>query len=219
MQTTTIQNSFNPKELAILTIAAFTASGQIPQLIPRLHQGLNAGLTINQVKAILIQMYAYAGFPRSLNGLSALMSVIQARQHSGIHDIVGKDIQPFPEQNSLDVGTVIQTSLIGQKISGPLFEFAPTIDFYLKSHLFGDIFQSDVLTWKERELATIAALANMQGVNSQLQAHLSISLNNGVSPAQLQAFIDILHTECSEDVSRNAKQVLSTVLNPTTAMI
>jgi 4-carboxymuconolactone decarboxylase len=32
-------------------------------------------LTVNEIKEILVQMYAYAGFPRSLNGINAFMAV------------------------------------------------------------------------------------------------------------------------------------------------
>jgi alkylhydroperoxidase/carboxymuconolactone decarboxylase family protein YurZ len=31
----------------------------------------DTGLTINEIKEVLIQLYAYAGFPRSLNALGA----------------------------------------------------------------------------------------------------------------------------------------------------
>lgn len=40
-----------------------------------LRDGLNNGLTINEIKEILVQMYPYVGFPRSLNALAAFMAV------------------------------------------------------------------------------------------------------------------------------------------------
>jgi alkylhydroperoxidase/carboxymuconolactone decarboxylase family protein YurZ len=60
-------------------------------------------------------------------------------------------------------------------VKGQLFEFAPAINEYLKTHLFGDIFARDNLDWQSRELATVGALAAMSGVEPQLQSHISAS--------------------------------------------
>ena len=62
----------NAKQKGIVTIAAFTASGDLEKLKTALNEGLDAGLTVNEIKEVLVQMYAYAGFPRSLNGISYL---------------------------------------------------------------------------------------------------------------------------------------------------
>lgn len=209
-----MQQEFNDKQKAIIPIAAFTASGEINKLTESLNAGLDAGLTVNEIKEVLVQMYAYAGFPRSLNGLGTFMGVLEARKSQGITDTVGKEASPLPEdQTSLEFGTENQTKLVGQAVAGPLFDFSPAIDEYLKAHLFGDIFQRDVLSWKERELATIAALANMDGVNSQLRAHYGISLNNNITPDELKAFVNIIGKECGAEVAENAQSVLDELLN------
>ncbi len=208
-----MQQKFTSKQKAIIPIAAFTASGELGKLKESLTTGLDAGLTVNEIKEVLAQMYAYAGFPRSLNGLGIFMGILEERKSQGISDIAGKDASPLPTgKNSLEFGTENQTKLVGQIVAGPLFDFSPEIDQYLKAHLFGDIFQRDVLTWKERELATIAALANIKGVNPQLKAHYGISLNNDISPEELQGFVNILENECGADVAANAQSVLDELL-------
>lgn len=106
----------------------------------------------------------------------------------------------------------IQTKLIGQPVTGPLYAFAPAIDRFLKAHLFGDIFQRDVLTWQERELTTVAALANIEGVNPQLQGHMAIAIHNGLTPEQLREFVDVLLSKCGPKVADNAGEVLDQVL-------
>lgn len=206
--------SFTQKEKAIIPIAAFAASGDIDKLKVSLVDGLEAGLTINETKEILGQLYAYAGFPRSLNALAAFMQVVQERESKGIKDVVGVEPSPLPtDRTSLEFGKDNQTKLIGVEVKGALFDFSPQIDEYLKSHLFGDIFQRDVLSWKQREIATIAALANIKGVNSQLASHYNISMNNEVTVSELNEFISILSTKVDKESADNAQQVLNTVLN------
>ncbi len=41
----------------IVTIAAFTAKGDLPQLKNALNEGLDAGLTVNEIKEVLVQFY------------------------------------------------------------------------------------------------------------------------------------------------------------------
>lgn len=204
---------FSDKERAIIPISAFTASGEIEKLTQSLNDGLDAGLTVNEIKEVLAQLYAYAGFPRSLNGLATFMTVLEERKSQGITDTLGRESSALPnDKTSLEFGAENQTQLVGAEVKGALFDFSPQIDEYLKAHLFGDIFERDVLTWKEREIATIAALANMNGVNSQLAAHYNISMNNNVSIQELEEFIVVLSEYCGESVSNNAHSVLKTVL-------
>jgi len=58
--------ALSPKQQSIVTISAFTANGDLEKLKTSLNEGLDAGLTVNEIKEILVQMYAYCGFPRSL---------------------------------------------------------------------------------------------------------------------------------------------------------
>ena len=46
--------SLNEKQQSIVTIATFTASGDLERLKKSLTEGLDAGLTINEIKEILI---------------------------------------------------------------------------------------------------------------------------------------------------------------------
>ena len=81
-----------PKQQAIAPIAASMATGDMPQAqTRRLNQGLDAGLTISEAKEILVQLYAYTGFPRSLNALGELMKVLEARKQRGIQDAPGRE--------------------------------------------------------------------------------------------------------------------------------
>lgn len=180
----------NTKEEKIALISAATARGDMPNLKLALAAGLDAGLTVNEIKEVLTQLYAYCGFPRSLNALGSFMALVNER---GGKDAAGKLPGPMPDGKSLDFGTANQTKLIGAPVKGALFEFAPAIDEFLKAHLFGDIFARDNLDWKTRELATIAALAAMDGVESQLKSHITIGKHNGLSEAQIEAILALVN--------------------------
>src|SRR5215203_7288778 len=75
------------RQRAIVSIAALTATGDLEKLRAALNGGLDAGLTVNEIKDVLAQMYAYSGFPRSLNGISTFMKVVEERKKKGINDI------------------------------------------------------------------------------------------------------------------------------------
>ncbi|MDN8007073.1 carboxymuconolactone decarboxylase family protein [Burkholderia multivorans] len=182
------ESTLSDKQKAIAPIAAFAAAGAMVPLDDALNHGLDAGLSVSDVREILVQLYAYAGFPRALNALGQLMKTLDARRQRGIDDAPGRS----PSADSptgealLNAGTANQTKLAGSPVVGPLFDFAPAIDRFLKTHLFGDIFERDNLDWASRELATVGMLAAISGVESQLLAHVRISLNVGLSPAQLR---------------------------------
>ncbi|MGM7719818.1 (R)-mandelonitrile lyase [Metabacillus sp. Hm71] len=206
--------ALNAKQENIVTIAAFTAEGDLPKLKIALNEGLNAGLTVNDIKEILVQLYAYAGFPRSLNGITALMDVLEEREAKGIKDEIGKEASPLPsDKSSIELGTEIQTSLAGRPVTGAVYEFVPVMDEFLKGHLFGDIFGRDNLDFQSREIATIAALANMEGVNSQLQAHFSIGSNVGLTEHQMRGIISVLKAEVGNKEANNAAGVLDNFIS------
>ena len=204
-----IDEQLSKKQQAMVPIAAFTAKGDMDKLKTAFHQGLDAGLTVNEAKEIPIHLYAYAGFPRALNGLGALMSVVEERKARGVEDEVGPDASPLPEGwDSLRQGTKVQTELSGSPVEGPLFDFAPVANEYLRSHLFGDIFARDILDYSEREIVTVAALSSMEGVESQLGAHIRISQNAGLSKMQLSALAAVLKSRVGEQEGLRVEEAL-----------
>jgi len=201
------------REKAMVPISAFTASGNMDKLQTALNDGLDAGLTVSEIKEILVHLYAYAGFPRSLNGLNAFMVVLEERKQKEITDKPGREVGLMPSgKTSLELGTENQTALIGRPASGKYIEFAPAIDQFLKAHLFGDIFGRDVLDFKTREIVTISALANMEGVNPQLKAHLSVSRNTGLTGEQLKGLIAVIEASVGKTQAENASALLADVL-------
>lgn len=210
----TAQEPLSATQQAILPIAAFAAAGDMPQLHQALNRGLDAGLTVNDAKEVLVQVYAYAGFPRSLNALSELMKVLDERKQRGINDAPGREpSRAIPKGDALRAaGTANQTKLVGQPVGGPMFEFAPAIGEYLQSHLFGAIFERDNLDWQSRELATVAMLSALPGAEGQLQGHVGYSMNTGLTAKQMQQAVQVLDERVGADSGRRAREALAKTL-------
>lgn len=207
----TASSTLSARQQAIPVIAAYMASSQMEKLNAALEQGLDAGLTLNESKEILVQLYAYTGFPRSLNALNELMTVVDARKQRGITDIEG-DLpkSPIPVGDELRrVGTANQTKISGAPVQGPLFDFAPVINQFLQTHLFGDIFARDNLDWQSRELATVGALAATPGVGSQLLSHTRASLRVGLTVSQLRQLAQVLRQHGENDAATRVEQALA----------
>ncbi|MEJ7558834.1 MAG: carboxymuconolactone decarboxylase family protein [Pedobacter sp.] len=205
--------ALDAKQQSIVAISALTAKGDIPQLKSALDIGLNSGLTINEIKELLVQMYAYCGFPRSLNGINTFMNVIQERKAKGISDKQGKEATPIKnnfdkyEQGKKVLETLSKTPQL--KPAAGFGKFAPRIDAFLKEHLFGDVFESDVLTFQQRELATISALSAMTGVESQLQSHLSMGKNTGLVESQLVQVSELIENYIGKIQANTLRKLLS----------
>ena len=179
--------TFNEKQAAAMTaIACYEAQGDQTSLATAINEGFDAGLTANQIKEALSQLYAYTGFPRSLNALGTLQKVMEQRGEVTI----GEESTPIPgSYDALKQGTEVQTKLSGQPFD---YKFCPAEDYYLKAHLFGDIFARDLLTHADRELVTVSALAGLEGVEPQLAAHVRGARNMGLTDAQLLAIPKVL---------------------------
>lgn len=205
--------ALDKKERSLVLIAALAGKGDLLRLNKAFNEGLNAGLTINELKEAMVQLYAYAGFPRSLNGLSTLRTVVDERKKKGITDELGKEPSPLAaDKTKLEQGTELQAKLLGSSMKTSTADFAPIIDVFLKEHLFRDIFGRDNLDFRTRELITISALAGLGGADAQLKSHIGVSMYNGVTEPQLNQFVRIIQTGVGAKEGAAAKNALQAAL-------
>lgn len=69
----------------------------------------------------------------------------------------------------------------GQKVIDALADISPDFASYLFEFPFGDIYTRPGLSLRDREIATIAALAAMGNARPQLKVHIEAGLNVGLS--------------------------------------
>lgn len=205
----------NAQQQSLAAIAALAGKGDLVPLQAAFNDGLNAGWTINELKEAMVHLYAYAGFPRSLNGLNILWAVVNARKQKGIKDVLGKEPSPVPaDKSKLEAGTALQAKLLGRSMKVSIADFAPIIDVFLKEHLFWDIFARDNLNFKTRELITISTLAGLGNAENQLRSHIGVSMYNGITEPQLQNWVSVIQTKVGSKEGKAASQALFTVLHP-----
>ena len=208
--------TLNAKEKSIIAISALTAKGDLTNLKTTLASGLEAGLTVNEIKEVLVHLYAYCGFPRSIRGLQTFMQVLDERKVKGIDDKIGKNASNIDETgDKYDRGKKILEELTRTPQSDTLIgysAFAPAIDSFLKEHLFADIFERDILSYAQRELVTISVLAAIGGAEPILKSHLAICLNVGMTPRQLKQYAKIIKSTIGKNEATAAQKVLDEVL-------
>lgn len=214
----TTDTNLTAQEQSIVSISALTAVGNIDELKKELNLALDAKLTINEIKEELVHLYAYCGFPRSLNAIGIFKNVLDERKTAGIKDLQGKEIvvENNPPNKYEQGRKVLETlTKTPQAKPAPGFgEFAPRVDAFLKEHLFADIFASDVLTFQQRELATISALAAMHGVEPQLQSHIAMGKNTGLTENQLIQVADLIEKHINITQANTLRKLLSKPLIP-----
>ena len=212
MMATADAQTLTERQKGLAACACLMAQGDMNRLEPTVRMALNKGVTINELKEAFSQLYAYTGFPRSLNALGVLSKVLENGRSSESHPSLLEDGRVVTDEGkankqpswqegkswkrpeiwddaakALKQGTEVQTKLSGRSFD---YNFCPQDDYYLKSHLFGDIFASDQLSAADREIVTVAALSGLEGVAPQLAAHKQGAVNMGNS----QQLVDELCT-------------------------
>lgn len=203
--------TLSKRQEAIIPIASMTVKGDINKLHQALMEGLEAGLSVCEIKEVLTQLYAYAGFPRSLNALNCFMQVLEARKANGIVDYEENCGSTSFKVKSYEAGSKTHARLTGSTVKGKVMQFAPAVDYYLKAHLFGDIFGRDDLQETDREIATLSALASLDGTESQFKSHLRIASNAGVKDSQIWQIPTVLKDKVGIKEAWRAKKAISEV--------
>ena len=201
--------SLTPRQQALSAIAACEAKGDQVALTACLNEGFDNGLTVSEAKEALSQLYAYTGFPRSLNALGSLKAVLEDREAKGLNTDPGREADPLPAgYDALKQGTEIQTLLSGQPFD---YSFAPQTDYYLKAHLFGDIFARNNLSHADREIVTVSAIACLPGCEPQLKAHVAGALNMGVKETELRDIPSVLEATVGMEAAERLRGALASV--------
>lgn len=201
------------REQAIVAVASYTGKGDLENLKQAFVQALDAGMTVNEINEVVIHAYAYCGFPRSLRAIQTLMQVVEERKADGITDVIGRGASIITDNRSrYERGCDVLAEISGVPADAPKAGyaiFAPTIERFLKEHLFADLIERDLLTYRERELTTVSVLAGVGGVEPMFGSHAAICMHLGVTPEQLSAMLNIVEMNLGKTYSEPLRKVLN----------
>lgn len=204
----------NKKQQMIVLISAFTAKSDVDKLKNALNEGLDSDLTINEIREELNHLYAYCGFAPSIRGLMTFRDVLKERKSKGIIDEAGRDTSPIDDNSSKyergEKAQVLVTGQTAEQLKTNFNELSPFMDVLLKEHLFADLFGRDILTFIERELTTVSALASMH--EPMVQSHFHGALNVGVTEQQLRELLSIVEENVGKAEAEAGRTILNEVL-------
>ncbi|MBQ9406147.1 MAG: carboxymuconolactone decarboxylase family protein [Desulfovibrio sp.] len=177
---TSFGQTLSDRQKGLAACACLMAQGDPVRLEQAVRSALDNGVTVNELKEAFSQLYAYTGFPRSLNALGVLAEVLEEKNPAWQEGKPWKRPSEWDDAKAAwELGKKNQTQLSGRAFD---YTFCPQDDYYLKAHLFGDIFAGDQLSKADREIVTVAALSGLQGVAPQLAAHKAGAVNMGNPP-------------------------------------
>lgn len=217
-QTPKVEQEMDNKRQHIVEVATLVGKGDLHHLKPVLVTGLDDGMTVNELKEVMVHTYAYCGFPRALRGLQTLVEVLAERKKEGIEDNWGREASPITDTRSkYERGRDILAEISGVPADAPKAGYAvlaPEIEVFLKEHLFADLFERDVLTYQERELATVAVIASLgKGVEPMLRSHMNIAMNIGVTSDELRNLFAVVQRNIGRSEADAGRLVLNDLLH------
>ncbi len=201
----------------IAKISIYTAitTTDVEGLKKALTEALDFGMTINEINEEIVHLYAYVGFAPACRATITFMNVVEERRNMGIHDEQGRDASPIDESESKYArGERLQMFCAGmtaQQLRSGFFGFSPMLDVCLKEHLFADLWGRDLLSYVEREITTVSALAAIK--EPMVESHYGGALNVGVTEGQLREILTLVGQEVSAEAAEIGHERLEHTLN------
>jgi 4-carboxymuconolactone decarboxylase len=204
----------SPREQEIAVVASLSAKGNArPQLKVHLNGALNAGLSQNEIRELILHLSGYAGFPCSINAMSAFTEVLCERDMES--DVTVPD--------SLSVENTVSRYKLGEQeleyiypgqtknLKESLGEVCPDLVKYVIEFGYGDVYSRGILSRRERQIATIATLAALGNSAPQLEFHIAAGLNAGLSYEEMCEIMILLTVFAGFPAAINGVQAVKRV--------
>lgn len=201
--------------VALISIHTAIATVNVDSLKKVLADALDFGMTINEINEEIVHLYAYLGFAPACRATTVFMNLVNERRNQGIYDEQGREASPVDKSESKYTrGEKLQMFCAGmtaKQLRNGFFGFNPLLDFCLKEHLFADLFARDLLSYVEREIITVSALAAIK--EPMVESHYGGALNVGVTKEQLREILTLVGQEVSTEAEEIGYQRLEHTLN------
>lgn len=180
------QGTLDARQVALVTLAALTASQALAPLEAQAGAALRVGASAADIRETLYQCAPYVGFPRVEAALAVVNPVLKA--HGAALPLEKQ--ATVDEKTRLADGIAVQKKIFGGEHIDALRANAPEgqkaiIANYLSAFCFGDLYTRRVLDLKMRELVTFSAIVALGGCDPQARAHAAANVNVGNSKQNL----------------------------------
>jgi len=192
------------RDRSLVTIASLIAGGRSAQLTSHLRIGLGNGLKPVEIAEILTHMGFYAGWPNAVSAVVVAQDVFKAQ---------GVDTASLAVQEGGPLTAPASDAARAERVRATVAPTAPALADYTNRILFEDLWRRPALAARDRSLATIAALVTTGDV-AQLEFHLRLGLENGLSPAELAEAFNHLAFYAGWPRAMGAVPVLARVTGP-----
>jgi len=190
--------SLDEKTVALVRIAAATATGDEAKLRERMVAARSLDVPPLWVDELLLQSFLNVGYPLALVAFGVWRSVGggPVQDPGGGESIAHPEWERWTERGveacSLVYGRTYHKLLLNLRALHPAIEPLVVIDAY------GKILGRPGLDPKRRELCTLAAIA-MQNAPRQLHAHLRGALNTGSTREDVDAVLAIVEVDLTKE--------------------
>lgn len=188
--------SLDPQTLALVRIAAATATGDESKQRDRMIAARAAGVPPLWVEELLIQSFLNVGYPLALVAFGVWRSVAGGGPVGGGEPIAHPDWERWTKRGVEACAEVYGRTY--HKLMLNLRALHPAIEPLVVVDAYGKILGRPGLDSKRRELCTLAAIA-MQNAPRQLHAHLRGALNTGSTRDDVDEVIAVVEDDLSKD--------------------
>ena len=172
------------RDRSLTVIAILTTLNQLTQLRTHVQGGTNHGLTRTEIEEIMVQLSAYAGFPRAIDGMTTARAAIA--------DLEGVDeLPPAPpaerkddDRRSADARDVLGRLGANQPSGGAGVDMG-SFTGAAGRFAFGEVWSRGELSRRDRSLVVCATLVTQDKPN-ELRFHLQGALNHGATVEELE---------------------------------
>ncbi len=186
--------SLDPQTLAIVRVAAATATGDETKLRERMIAARAAEVPPLWVEELLLQSFLNVGYPLALVAFGVWRGVAGPPQETG-ESIAHPDWERWTTRGVEACGEVYGRTF--HKLMLNLRALHPAIEPLVVVDAYGKILARAGLDSKRRELCTLAAIA-MQNAPRQLHAHLRGALNTGSTRDEVDEVIAVVEDDLTK---------------------
>jgi 4-carboxymuconolactone decarboxylase len=170
------RHGLNPRDRAIVTFSALITRNQTAEMAQYLNLALDNGVKPAEVSEIITHLAFYAGWGNAMAAVAVAKDVFVARK------IAADQLSPaLPQLLALNEAAEADRAKRVGELFGAVF---PGVTQYTTDVLFRDLWLRPALAPRDRSLVTISSLV-ASGQITQLNGHISIGMNNGLTQAEI----------------------------------